>query len=76
MDTKESINLERQTEGKINSLAGNYHQRQADGSEQTILIDHAITAETDELDPIFHQQDSPVDPEQEDDDFGLKQGRR
>lgn len=33
-----------------------------------VLIDSTITEETDELDPSFHQQDPPIDPENEDKD--------
>lgn len=68
MDTMENISLEHQTEDKSSNPAGNYHQRQTDGAEQTILTDPAITAETDELDPSFYEQDPPIDPEQDDDE--------
>nr|WP_199159112.1 hypothetical protein [Pedobacter sp. ASV2] len=53
IDTRENLSLEHQTEDKSNIPAGNYHQRQADGADQIILTDPAITAETDELDPSF-----------------------
>ncbi|WP_157262993.1 hypothetical protein [Pedobacter steynii] len=52
----------------------NYQQPQTEGhDEQTVLIDPAITGETDEMDPTFYQDGPPVDPEEEeeedDDDF-------
>ncbi|TKC62052.1 hypothetical protein FBD94_07390 [Pedobacter hiemivivus] len=53
---------------KENIITGNYHQPQVDGEDQIVLIDPAITAETDELDPTFQQHDPPVDPEEEDDE--------
>lgn len=55
----------------------NYQQPQTEGhDQQTVLIDQAITAETDEMDPSFYQQGPPVDPEDEeedDDDFPARE---
>ncbi|WP_165503651.1 hypothetical protein [Pedobacter hiemivivus] len=61
---------------KKNIKTGNYHQPQVDGEDQIVLIDPAITAETDELDLAFRQQDPPVDPEEEDEenDFPEEEG--
>lgn len=55
-------------------ITGNYQQPQTDGTVQTVLMDPSITAETDELDPIFQQGpfEEPEDDEEdeeEDDDF-------
>jgi len=50
------------------NITGNYHQLQVSGNEQTILIDHRITGETDELDFTFNRQSTPIDPEDEQDD--------
>lgn len=62
------------------SITGNYQQPQTDGTAQTVLVDPAITAETDELDPIFQHgpfedDEDPEDPEndEEDDDFPLEE---
>ncbi|MFA4867908.1 MAG: hypothetical protein WC623_06915 [Pedobacter sp.] len=46
--------------------ADNYQQPQATGQPQKVLIEATITGETDELDPSFHQQDPPIDPENDD----------
>lgn len=83
METKENIMEESLQEMK--NLAAerteNYQQAQIDGEEQTVIIDPAITGETDELDPKFNQQAPPVDPEDEqfdddeedDEDFPAKE---
>jgi hypothetical protein len=69
MRTKENMTAGDSPEIKgNNSITGNYHQSQVDGEDQTVLIDQAITAETDELDPAFNQQVPPIDPEDDDDD--------
>lgn len=65
METQDNIPLKHQAEVKSNYVAGNYHQPQADGADQTVLVDPAIT---DELDPSFQQQSPPVDPEEDEDE--------
>ena len=69
MNTNENRNPARQTR--------NYHQPQADGEDQLVLIDQSVTAETDELDPAFNPQGPPVDPEDEkeedEDDFPARE---
>ncbi|SMD10075.1 hypothetical protein [Pedobacter nyackensis] len=69
MKTKENMTAERSPEIKGDTFTtGNYHQQQVDGEDQTVLVDPAITSETDELDPAFTDQVPPRDPEDDDDD--------
>ena len=67
METKENI-MEESLQEMKNTAAErteNYQQKQIDGEDQTVLIDQAITGETDELDSKFNQQGPPLDPEDE-----------
>ena len=74
MKTQADISLTPNKE--VERASGNYHQPQAVGTDQTVLIDPAVTAETDELDPSF-QQGPPVDPEddqdEDEDDFPARE---
>lgn len=47
--------------------AENYQQQTLGSKEQTVIIDPALTAETDELNPIFAEEQQ-VGPEDEDED--------
>lgn len=46
----------------------NYQQQKINGRDQTVILDPALTAETDEWNASFPTSGPPVDPEDEDDE--------
>lgn len=46
----------------------NYQQQQINGRDQTVILDPALTAETDEMNASFPTSGPPVDPRDKDDE--------
>ncbi|EDM34953.1 hypothetical protein PBAL39_00435 [Pedobacter sp. BAL39] len=74
METKEQIIEESVHEIQDRLIPTNDHDSYSSAEDQqTVIVDPAITGETDELDPAFHQ-DPDIDPEDDEDDDDFPTG--